>query len=372
MIGGAFADSSATWRWSFYINLCIGAAAAPVFIFLLPSFNIRPGFSIIARIRELDILGAILVAGAIVSLIMPISFGGSIYAWGSGQIIGLFVCSGVLWIAFIVQQAWCITTTKANRLFPVDFLKSWEMNVLFAQMAAGQVIVYLPIYFIPLYFQFVRNDSALEAGVRLLPFVLLLVFAVMFNGAMMGKLGYYMPWYLLGSVLSLIGGALLHTISVDSSTSHVYGYSALTAFGVGLFSQAGFPIAQVKVARETISQAVAYIGVAQVGGIALALTISNSIFLNTASNRIADIIQAPLDQVQQAISGAGGSFFMTLSDADRARVLVSIVQSIDDVYIMVITAGVLTVILSLFMKREKLFVEPSSHDNGSSVQKAEA
>lgn len=304
---------------------------------------------------------------------MAISFGGAVYPWGSGEIIGLFVCTGVLWIAFVVQQALCILTTKSRRLFPVDFLKSWEMNILFAQMAAGQVIVYLPIYFIPLYFQFVRNDSALEAGVRLLPFVVLLIFAVMFNGAMMGKLGYYMPWYLLGSILSLIGGALLHTISVDSSTSRVYGYSIITAFGVGLFSQAGFPIAQVKVAPAMISQAVAYIGVAQVGGIALALTISNSIFLNEATNRIAYILpNAPLPLVQQAISGAGGPFFATLSDVDRASVLAAVVQSIDDVFIMVITAGVLAVILSLFMKRERLFIEPSSRDTGNDVYKVEA
>lgn len=30
IIGGAFSDSSATWRWAFYINLVIGAVCAPV------------------------------------------------------------------------------------------------------------------------------------------------------------------------------------------------------------------------------------------------------------------------------------------------------------------------------------------------------
>jgi hypothetical protein len=35
---------------------------------------------------------------------------------------------------------------------------------------------------------------------------------------MMAQLGYYMPWYLLGSVLALIGGSLLYTINLGLAT----------------------------------------------------------------------------------------------------------------------------------------------------------
>ena len=367
IIGGAFAVSSATWRWSFYINLCVGAAAAPAYIFLLPSHNPRPSLGIVSRVRELDFLGAVLIIGALVSLVMAIAFGGGVFGWSSGQIIGLFICTGVLWIAFIAQQTFCFLTDMDRRLFPVDFLKSWEMDLLFAQMAASQVVVYVPIYFIPLYFQFVRGDSALEAGVRLLPFVVLLVFGVIFNGAMMGKLGYYMPWYLLGGILSVIGGALLFTVTPDTSTSRVYGYTVFPALGAGLFSQASFPVAQVKVSPNMIPRAVAFIGCAQIGGIALALAISNSVFLNEATSKISQILPSvPRSVVQQDISGAGGPFLETLGSADRTRVLAAIVQSIDNIYAMVIAAGGLAVILSFFMKREKLFVQPSE-TTGSGV-----
>lgn len=76
IIGGAFTDSSATWRWSFYINLCVGAVCAPVYIFMLPNRDARPGVSLADRTRELDYLGAILMIGASVSGVMAISFGG--------------------------------------------------------------------------------------------------------------------------------------------------------------------------------------------------------------------------------------------------------------------------------------------------------
>ena len=67
------------------------------------------------------------------------------------------------------------------------------MCILFAQAAASMSCVYIPIYFIPLFFQFVYNYSALEAGIRLLPFVVVLVFAAMLNGGLMAKFGYYVP-----------------------------------------------------------------------------------------------------------------------------------------------------------------------------------
>ncbi|ROV88575.1 hypothetical protein VPNG_10240 [Cytospora leucostoma] len=359
IIGGAFTDSSATWRWSFYINLCIGGVAAPVYAFLLPAADPRRGQGFGQRIKSLDLVGAILSAGAITSLVMAISFGGSVYAWNSGQIIGLFVTTGVLWIAFILQQRFALLTTPENRLFPASLLKSWEMDILFAQMASAQVVVTVPVYFIPLYFQFAEDASAMRSGVQLLPFVLPLVFAVMLNGSVMAQVGYYMPWYLVGSALALVGSALLYTIDAGTSDARIYGYSVLTAFGVGMFSQAGFAIAQVKAAPKQLAQAVAFIGIGQVGGITLALTMANSIFLNESTSKIAKVLpDMARSAVQEAVSGFGAGFFESLTSDQRQRVLAAIIESIDKTFIMVITACALSLVLSVFMKREKLFVVP--------------
>lgn len=357
VIGGAFAGGSATWRWSFYLNLCVGAVVAPVYIFLLPSHNPRPGVAILSRIRELDWAGAILNAGAYTSLVMAVAFGGSVYAWNSARIIALFVCAGVLWILFGLQQAFSILTTEERRLVPVRLLRSWEMQILFAQIAAAVTAVYVPMYFIPLYFQFVHNDTALNAAVRLLPFVFLNVFGIIFNGAVMGKYGYYMPWYLLGGILSIIGGALFRLVGVNTSASAIYGYSILIGLGSGLFVQASFAVSQAKVDPQSIPLAVAFIGCGQITGITFALTISSSIFLNEATNKISHILpNVSRAMVQQAISGVDATFFDTFNTADRARILEAIVQSINNVYGMVIAAGGVAIVLSLFMKRERLFV----------------
>ena len=96
IIGGTFTDSSATWRWSFYINLCVGAICAPVYLFMLPNVDPRRGNSLASRARELDFVGTILLVGAFCSGVMAVSFGGVMYQWNSGRIIGRFCCSGLL------------------------------------------------------------------------------------------------------------------------------------------------------------------------------------------------------------------------------------------------------------------------------------
>ena len=297
------------------------------------------------------------MVGAFVSGIMAIAFGGALYPWRSGQIIGLFICSGVLWTLFAIQQAFSLFTDTTNRLFPVEYIRSKEMCILFAQASASISCVFVPIYFIPLFFQFVYNDSALEAGIRLLPFVFILVFAAMLNGGMMAKFGYYLPWFTFGGLLVTAGGALLYSVKLNSATSTVYGYSVVAAFGAGLYTQAPFSIAQAKVEWYLVSRVTAFINCGQISGIVLSLAISSSIYINQATQKITAILpDIPYDVVQEAVTGGKASFFQNLSPTDRLKVLVAIVSTIGNIYILVIAGGALTVILSLFMRWEKLFL----------------
>ena len=358
VIGGAFAESGATWRWAFYINLCVAALAAPVYLLVLPSHCPQPEIPLRERIRRLDYCGIVLFVGASVSLIMAISFGGIVYAWSSGQIIGLFVCTGLLWLFFCGQQSFCLLTTKMQRLFPVEFLQSYEMCILFAEIAACIACIYIPVYFIPLFFQFVREDSALKAGVRLLPFVLVAVFGAMINGAVMERHGLYMPWFTVGGTLVAIGGGLLYTINLDSSVGRIYGYSVITALGTGFFVQAPFSVAHAKVKADQVPAVTAFMSCGQIGGITLSLAIATSTFVNQASNKIALILpDAPASAIHGTVAGVGASFFQAQTAADQHEILLAIVSSIDHIYIMVMVGGAVAVLLSLFMKRERLFLK---------------
>lgn len=69
---------------------------------------------------------------------------------------------------------------------------------------------------------------------RLLPFIMFIIFAVIRNGAILSTYGYYMPWYTLGDPLYLTSGALIYTVDTKTLVARVYSYSIIIGFGVGL------------------------------------------------------------------------------------------------------------------------------------------
>lgn len=146
---------------------------------------------------------------------------------------------------------------------------------------------------------------------------------------------------------------------VDPSTSiaKIYGFTILIGFGVGLFAQASFSVAQAVVPEDMVSSAVGFITCAQVGGVTIALAIASSVFLNGSQEKIqAILLSLPAAEIQQAIAGAGSEFVRNLTREQHEGVIGAIVESMGRTYAMVVTAGALVVVLSLGMKREKLFM----------------
>lgn len=204
-----------------------------------------------------------------------------------------------------------------------------------------------------LYFQFVQNDTALDAGIRLLPIIFLIIFGSILNGTILSKYGYFMPWALGGGILVVIGAAFIYAlVQVDTNAAPIYGYSILLAFGAGLFTQGPISVVQAKFQANRVTDATAFIGFGQIAGIAIMLSVANAVFLNTAINGIMRLLpDTPVPQVQAAITGVGSELFRNLSDTLRRGVLEVIVDSINDAYILIMVAGALTVVLSVFMKR---------------------
>jgi len=71
VIGGAFAESGAGWRWAFWINLIVAAVTAPAMLFCLP--NINPSdLPLAKKLRTQDWIGIIVLCGGGASFAMPL------------------------------------------------------------------------------------------------------------------------------------------------------------------------------------------------------------------------------------------------------------------------------------------------------------
>jgi hypothetical protein len=338
-------------------NLVVGGVCAPVYIFLLPILNPRPGQSITARAKEIDYLGIILLIGLIVSIVMAISFGGVEYAWNSGQIIALFVVAFVLLWLFLGQQILAIGTSSQHRLFPLHFLKSSTMIVLLLEVGCAATCVFVPVYFLPLYFQFVQADSAIIAGVRMLPFVASQTVIAILSGWLVGKTGYYVPWYIFAGVLCVPGAALLYTVNQYTPLANVYGYQILLGLGSGASTQLSFAVASIKVAPADIPHSTGWEAFAQLGGPTIALGIANSVFLNKAQAGIANLLPnlSKLD-INTIISDPGSPLLRDLPQEVQSKVVDIVVRSMSNAYILCIVGGSMVLLLIFrFKVNSKLY-----------------
>ncbi|KAF2137753.1 uncharacterized protein K452DRAFT_235265 [Aplosporella prunicola CBS 121167] len=366
VVGGAFSTSSATWRWSFYMNLVIAAVCAPIYIFYLPSLK-PPGSSDMSawsQLLAMDWAGFTLSTASLVCFVAPLTFGGAGWAWSDGRTIAMLVVSGVFAIATVLQQRFCLLTTSKARMVPPSYITTNRSQILLnIQTAATVANIYIPLYYIPLYFQFVHGDTAIKAAVRLLPFVLILVSTNMASGLLLPSIGYYWIMYTVTGILMTTGGALMYTVTLNTRPANVYGYSVLLAIGSGLTFQAGYAIAGVKVSHKgwsgtDVQSAITLQNISQLGGTLLSLLICGQIFQSLASEKLEHALAGQnfsKTDIKDAIAGTQSDLFKNLTPELGRKAIEAITDGMQNVYILSMTAGALSLLCALAMKKERLF-----------------
>ncbi|KAJ5889079.1 hypothetical protein N7495_009120 [Penicillium taxi] len=355
IVGGLFADSGATWRWAFYLNLVIFAVTLPIYLIVLPSFPREADRNFIQKLKELDWAGIILTAGMYLCFVLAFTFGGAIWAWNDSRVIALIVLFGVVTACFVTSQHLAFLTTKKNRLFPCDFLRNPQLVLLYICMACGGAALFVAIYYIPLYFLFVYGDSGVQAAVRLLPFVCVYVCSILTCGYVMPRVGYHIVWYLVSAIFLICGGTAMYTIRADTSPAHVYGFSVLVGLGL-IVSQASYSVAASKVDADRSAEVIQFFNISQGQSQLLGLVIASSIYQSTAFDGMKSALAGlgfSDSEIQTAIAGAQSAILEQISPELRAKCIQIIVRSIGYDWLLVVVAGALQLICALFLTKKR-------------------
>jgi predicted MFS family arabinose efflux permease len=137
---GGFVAEQLHWSWIFWINLPLCALA-----YLLTN-NVLQRLPRHERRHQLDVLGAALMVGAAIALMLALTWGGRRYGWASPQIAALCGVSAALWVLF----AWRMTTAE-EPFIPLAVLRDGAMRggTGAAFFAVGTIIaltIILPLY----------------------------------------------------------------------------------------------------------------------------------------------------------------------------------------------------------------------------------
>ncbi|KAL9043780.1 MAG: hypothetical protein Q9214_003040, partial [Letrouitia sp. 1 TL-2023] len=133
-------------------------------LLLLPSLNFAPDLSTKQKLAKLDWLGLLVLVGWSMSFFMGLVFGGIVYAWDSYSEIILWVFVGVLTIGFVLAYKFHPFISVEDRLYPGHILRNWKLGILQVAIFSAPAAVFIPIYYIPLFFQFARGETPVMAA----------------------------------------------------------------------------------------------------------------------------------------------------------------------------------------------------------------
>ena len=219
---GGFIAEHLHWSWIFWLNLPLCAAA------YLLTHNVLQRLPRHDRPHKLDILGAVLMVGAAVALMLALTWGGRRYGWASPQILALFGASAALWVFF----AWRVMTAQ-EPFIPLSVLRDGAMRVGTgaAFFAVGTVIALTII--LPLYAQLALGLSASGSALTIIALQGGATVTSIVGGRMLVQFSHYKRVPLVGLVISIAALVPLALAPTGFSPAAALGLIALAGLRTG-------------------------------------------------------------------------------------------------------------------------------------------
>ncbi|ELR03674.1 hypothetical protein GMDG_06317 [Pseudogymnoascus destructans 20631-21] len=335
LIGGALTQY-ATWRWCFYINLPIGAAVGGLLILLrIPEVRAKPPVREVLgkAVSKMDLTGLVLLWPAAIMFFLALQWGGNRFAWGSATVIGLFVGAAAMFAIFLAWEY----SRGDDALLPFSMLRVRVIYSASATMFFFMGAMFLQHYYLPIYFQAVKGDDPFMSGVHILPTIISQVILAMSAGALIQKLGYYLPWALSGTALDTIAYGLYSTLSPTTPVGNWIGYQILGGVGNGAAASSSYIAIQNTVPRASIPTAMAILILCQNLGAAVFLTMGQAIFSNSLTAAITR--DAPGVSTKAVLAGGAREIQKLVSAEQLPAVLRAYGKAIDAVMYLGIGLG---------------------------------
>jgi hypothetical protein len=143
-----------------------------------------------------------------------------------------------------------------NPLIPFVIFRNRSAAITYICTILHGLVLWCLLYYLPLYYEAVKNMSSIDAGLAVLPETLSLVPASVITGLVVTRTGSYRWAIWIGWITTTIGLGMLILLDVNTSTGRWIGLNLIVGLGTGmLFGAMAFAV-QASVSVDSVAVAV--------------------------------------------------------------------------------------------------------------------
>jgi len=329
VLGGWLVDD-VSWRWIFYVNIPIGAVALVLAQRILKPDKPQPR-------HKLDVPGLLLLSPGLAALVYGLAETGS-HGGLNGPKSIVPTLAGVALIATFVWHA-----LRADApLIDVRLFGRRTPAVSGLTMALFAAAFFGAMLLLPLYYQVARGQSALNAGLLMIPQGVGAAIMMPIGGRIVDRTGAGRV-VLPGLVLVLVGFGFFTQVADDTPYALLMGASFVAGLGIGATMMPTMAAAYQTLTHAEVSRATTAFNIVQRGFGALGVALMSVILANQLADRLPTAASA-----SQGLQAA-----QSIPPAARGRLAPAVADAFGHTYAWAFVLVVLASIPALFLPRTK-------------------
>lgn len=344
LLGGVLTDGPG-WRWIFWVNVPIAAAALAIVTSRLKLEHVR-------RSHRIDYLGATAVTTAVTSLLLYLSWSGPENGWGGSTSLALLAGAVVLSVAFVLIEA-----RAPEPIIPMDLFRGriFSGNAVFAFMLG--VAMFGALIFLPLYMQADKDMSPTQSGLGLLPMIVGLLSASISSGRFVSRTGRYRQYPIISAVMVATAMLLFSTISTTTPYWHLAVYMFVLGGGLGMSLQIVVTAAQNSAPRQHMGTATSTMTFFRSMGGAIGTALFGAVLTSRLSDHLAETVphatRATVDRLANAANSVQALHAPPVPQP-RGWSLKGLVGALDDVFLVAVPFLVIALLVAILTPEQRL------------------